>query len=193
MNVAIIGSCEVGKTTFYEKVMKELPDAFTYFYESTEDKKPETDTFFGYMHTQEKILKEQLRQLQWAKTHRMNILTDGSIIDTLACMIKGKESPYVCALSDDAKNSRDILEVISPIVQEAILHFYDYDLLFYIPVEFKRENLSKEEILYQWTIDNIIKHLLEVYGIRHHVVGGSVEDRKLFIKGMITEFELHNR
>ncbi|MCK4665923.1 AAA family ATPase [Candidatus Dependentiae bacterium] len=203
MKAAITGSCGVGKTTLYEEVIKRFPDTFFYFDAIEEEKEHKThksmmpvhtqDTFFGYMRNQERILAEQMRQLEWVDKHKINIFSDGSLIDTLAYMIKGKESPYTYALSGNAKSSRDIIEVLSPIIREAESCFYEYDLLFYIPIEFKCGNPSKEEILYQWTIDNIIKHLLEVYGIRHHIVGGSVEERKQFVIGMITEFQLISR
>lgn len=193
MNVAITGSNGVGKTTLYKEMIKKFPDTFTYFHETPEDEKVEPESFFGYMYSQEKILKEQTRQLEWAKTHKLNILSDGSLIDNFVHMVMGKKSPYTYALSRDAKSSRDIIEVLSPIVCEAIAHFYDYDLLFYIPIEFKRDNISKEEILHQWTIDNLIKHILDVYGIKHHIVHGSVEERKDFVIRMITDFELRNQ
>ena len=203
MNVAITGSCSVGKTTLYEEIIKELPETFFYFDEIKQDEALKShksmipfhiqDTFFAYMYSQERILAEQIRQLEWVKEHKVNIFSDGSLIDTLAYMIKGKESPYACALSGDAKSSLDILEVISTIVREAESCFYDYDLLFYIPIEFKHGNPSKKEILYQWIVDNTIKHLLDVYGIRHHEVSGSVKERKDFIRGVIINFHLNDR
>ena len=115
------------------------------------------------------------------------------MIDTVACMIRGKYSPYTYALSENDKISFKILKEISPVVVKAISHFYDYDLLFYLPIEFKYEEATEKELMRRWSIDHIIKDLLEVFGIRHHIITGNVCERKDSILRLIKDYELNYR
>lgn len=184
INIALLGSHKVGKTTVFEEVLKGgLPPDHNieFFNEIAQERISEADTFFKYMDMQEDILTHQIKVLKWAKENKVSTFSDRCLIDNLAYFNIGRESPYPYALSNDFKSSLEIIKVLSPVVSEAIEHFYDYDLLFYIPIEFKLGNPTKEQISYQESVDNVIKYILEVYGIKHHVVTGSVEERKNFI------------
>jgi len=189
-NMAIIGSHKVGKTTLYEKVVEELPPEYKIkcLDELAIEKISEATTFFSYMAIQEDILAHQIKVLDWVKENEVSTFSDRSLIDNFAYMMVGKYSPYPYAISGDLKSSREILKVLSPIVSQAIEHFYDYDLLFYIPIEFKLGSPSEEQIMYQWMIDDAIKHLLKIYGIKHFTIKGSKEDRKILTLARIKQY-----
>lgn len=188
INIAVIGSHKVGKTTIYNRLERLLPPEIKCLNEIALERISDVNTFFSYMKMEEDILTQQINTLKWAKENEVNTFSDRSLIDNLACMIVGRESPYAYALSDDSKSSLEIIKVFSPIVSEAIVHFYDYDLLFYIPIEFKFGDPTEEQILYQQDVDNVIKHLLKVYGIKHHTVKGSVAERTKFIIEMTKQY-----
>ena len=191
INIAIIGSHKVGKTSVFEEILKGgLPPDHNieFFNEIAQEKISEADTFFKYMAMQEDILTYQIKVLKWAKENKVSTLSDRSLIDNLAYMNVGRYSPYSYALSGDAKSSRDILKDLSPVVTEAIAHFYDYDLIIYIPIEFKLGNPTKEQISYQESVDGVIKRLLEIYGIKHYTIKGSVEERKILAMEKIKQY-----
>lgn len=190
INIAIIGSHKIGKTTLYNEVVEALPPEYKIVCldEIALEKIHNAKTFFAYMNVQEDILTHQLKVLEWTKKNEVSTFSDRSLIDNIAYAIVGRESPYPYALSGDAKSSLEILKVLSPVVSEAITHFYDYDLLFYIPIEFKLGNPTKEEVLYQWSVDDIIKRLLKLYGIKHYTIKGSVEDRKILVLERIKQY-----
>ena len=194
MNVAIIGSCEVGKTALYEKIIESIPESFFYFDEMPEELIPESNSFFSYMCGQEKILLEHIRHIEWEKKHELaSNLSDGSLIDTMAYMIVGKGSPYTYAVSDDAESSVKLMKILSPAMREAMSYLHSYDLLLYIPIEFDCENSTKEDLLYRWTIDNTINRILKSNSIRHHIITGSVKERTNLVLGLIKDFELKNQ
>ena len=190
LNIAIMGTHKTGKTTLYNEVVKGLQPEWKIkcLDELAVERISEANTFFKFMAMQEDILIHQLKVLKWAKENEVSTFSDRSLIDNLVYMVVGRYSSYTYALSGDSKKSRDILEALSPVVSEAITHFYDYDLLFYIPVEFKLGEPTKEQLLYQWSINDIIKHLLNVYGIRHHVIKGTVEEIKTLVLETIKQY-----
>ena len=194
MNIAIIGSRKTGKTSLFHALIKELPPEFLQYEELEFKKVPEASTLLEYLHTQENILLKQIEYAEFEKAYpKIDIVSDGNLIDTMACMIRGKYSPYTYALSRDDKSSFEILKEISPPVIKAISHFYDYDLLFYLPIEFKYEEATEKELMRRWSIDHIIKDLLEVFGIRHHIITGNVCERKDSILRLIKDYELNYR
>ena len=189
INIAVAGSHKVGKTTLYNEVVEALPPEFKIkcVGEMALREISEADTFFKYMAMQERILDKQIKLLDWAKENEVSTFSDRSLIDNAAYAIVGRESPYPYALSGDANSSLDIIKVLSPVISEAIAHFYLYDLLFYIPIEFNYGNPTKEEILYQWSVDDIIKRLLKIYGIKYYTIKGSVEERKILVLARIKQ------
>ena len=182
-NIGILGSHKVGKTTLYREVVKELRPEWkiSCLDELAKERISEVNTFFNYMTMQEGILTEQIKVLDWMKENEVSTFSDRTLIDNLPYMIIGRESPYPYALSGDYKSSLEIIKVLSSVVSEAIAHFYHYDLLFYIPIEFNYGSPTKEEILYQWSVDDVIKRLLKVYGIKYYTIKGSVEERKILV------------
>ena len=141
----------------------------------------DANTFFKYMEMQERILSIHLKRSEWARKKGLDIISDRCLIDNFAYMIIGKYSPYLYAFSRTYDSTLRVLEELSPIVREAISHLHDYDLVFYVPIEFNYGNPSKEEILYQENIDDVIRRILKVYEIKHHTVKGSVEERRDFV------------
>ena len=191
INIAVAGSHKVGKTSVFEEIITgslSLSYNIEFFNEFALEKISEADTFFKYMGMQEDILTHQIKVLKWAKENEVSTFSDRCLIDNLTYMIVGRESPYAYALSDDFNSSLEIIKVLSPVVSEAIAHFYHYDLIFYIPIEFKLGSPTDEQILYQRIIDDAIRHLLNVYGIKYHVVTGSVEERTKFVVETIKQY-----
>ena len=189
LNIAVIGSHKVGKSTLYNGVVKALQPEWKIkcLDELAVEKISEADTFFKYMVMQEDILNHQIKVLDWMKENEVSNFSDRSLIDNVAYTIVGRESPYPYAFSGDAKSSLEIIKMLSPVVTEAIAHFYHYDLLFYIPIEFNYGNPTKEQILYQWSVDDIIKRLLKIYGIKYYTIKGSVEERKILVLARIKQ------
>jgi len=189
INIAVIGSHKIGKTTLYNEVVEALLSKWNIVCldEIALEGIAEANTFFKYMSLQEKILTHQIKVLEWAKENEVSTFSDRSLIDNLAYFNIGRESPYPYALSNDFKSSLEIIKVLSPVVSEAIAHLYDYDLLFYIPIEFKLGSPTKEQISYQESVDKVIKYILEVYGIRYHTVTGSIEERTRFVVEIIKQ------
>jgi len=180
MDVVIIGSHKIGKTTVFRAVKEAISSDYKiqFFNEDAQKVISEVDSFFSYMNMQEQILIRQIRSLNWTQKYGFNSVSDRSIIDNLAYMIVGRESPYLYAFPGDIRANIDELEKLSPIVPEVINRIYDYDLVFYIPIEFKLGNPTKEQILYQHTVNDVIKHLLKIYDNKHYTVTGSVEERR---------------
>lgn len=194
MNVAIIGSQKVGKTTLYKKIIESLPESFFYFDEMPDELVPEANSFFSFMCGQEKILLEHIKRIEFEKKHELvSDLSDGSLIDTMAYMIVGRESPYTYAVSDDTESSVNLIKILTPAMREAMSYLHSYDLLFYIPIEFDCENSTKKDLLYRWTIDNTINRILKSNHIRHHTITGSVEERRDLVLGLIKDYELKNQ
>lgn len=189
MEIPIIGSHKVGKSTLFDAVKATLSTEpkFHFMEEIALGEIADANTFFSYMEMQERILDIHLKRSEWVKKEGVKMISDRCLIDNLAYAIVGKYSPYVYALSRTYESTLKVLEELSPIVRKAISHFHDYDLVFYVPIEFKYGDPSKEEILYQESVDDIIKQLLKVYKIEHYTVTGSVEERKEFVLAMIKQ------
>ena len=189
MEIPIIGSHKLGKTALFNAIRMALPaePKFHFMEEIALGEIADAKTFFTYMEMQERILDIHLKRSKWAKKEGVNMISDRCLIDNLAYMIIGKYSPYLYAFSRTYESTLKVLEELSPIVREAISHFHDYDLIFYVPIEFNYGNPSKEEILYQENVDDIIKRLLKVYKIEYHTVTGSVEGRKRFVMETIKQ------
>ncbi|MCK4665924.1 AAA family ATPase [Candidatus Dependentiae bacterium] len=183
MEIPIIGSHKLGKTTLFNAIRASPPIVpnFHFMEEIALNEIVDADTFFKYMEVQERILDIHLRRSKWAKKEGVNIISDRCLIDNLAYMIISKYSPYLYAFSRTYDSTLKVLEELSPTVREAISHLHDYDLVFYVPIEFKYGSPSKEEMLYQENVDDVIKRILKVYEIKHYVVKGSVEERRDFV------------
>ena len=191
MNIAIIGAHITGKTTLFEGVKKALPSDhdIKFFDEEAQKEIANADSFFSYMNLQEQILIKQVETLKWLEKYEANGMSDRSIIDNLTYMIVGRESHYTYAFPGDINANIEKLKELSPIVSKAIKLFHDYELLFYIPIEFKVGEPTREQITYQWTVNDVIKHLLKVHGIKHYTIMGSETERRDLVLAMIRQYK----
>ena len=184
MNIAIIGSHGVGKTELFDDVVEELGLDFIHIDDIGLNDVEKSKGFFDYMHAQEQIIAERICDVDWDRSHDVdNIIIDGSIVSDLAYIILGDHSYYDLAFPGNIKNNIDVLRNVSPVIMEAVDHFHDHDLLFYIPIEYDYGEQSDEEMPikefnHQREIDGIIRHLLENYHITHRTIIGSLEERK---------------
>lgn len=194
MRIGIIGPHKVGKTTVFDEVVKELPGKFVAVKELALSKDiliTESNSFFDYMRLQEVILNEDLKYQKHEEGLEEEKFTiyDRTMIDNFAYMITGVDSPYDYAFPGTIDENIELLRILSPIVVEAINRFKDYDLIFYIPIEFRFGEPTVEQIMYQERIDDVIRHLLIHYKIDYHTVRGSVEERVQFIMGIFQNGE----
>lgn len=186
MRIGIIGPQKVGKTTLFDEVIKELPAKFVAIKELALSKDiliTESNGFFDYMRLQEVILNEDLKYQKHEESLEEEKFTiyDRTLIDNFAYMVSGVYSPYDYAFPGDIDENIELLGILSPIVVEAIDRFKKYDLIFYVPIEFRFGDPTVEQIMYQERIDDVIRHLLIRYEIDYHTVRGSVRDRVQFI------------
>ena len=184
MNVSIIGSHGVGKTELFESVMEELGSDFVRIEKIDLKEVEKSKDFFSFVLEQVGVISKRIHDIQWDKINNVeNIIINGSVISDMAYLIDGKFSNYEYAFPGHIKNNIDVLKNTSPTVIEAIDHFHDHDLLFYIPIEYNYgeqsyEGMPIKEFNHQREIDEIIRQLLENYHIPHRTIIGSLEKRK---------------
>ena len=190
MEIPIIGSHKIGKTTLFEAVIEALSSELNFhsMREIALGEIADVNTFFTYMEMEERILDIHLKRSKWAKKEGVNMISDRCLIDNIAYMIVGKYSPYTYAFSRTYSTTLKVLEELSPIVSEAITHFNDYDMVFYVPIEFKYGSPTEGEMFYQSNVDDIIRELLKINNIKYHTVTGSVEERKNFVLDKIKQY-----
>lgn len=183
MNIAIIGAKGVGKTTLLEAVKENIsPELdFSFF-----DEKPLTEgtgmkSFFAYVKAYEDVIESQMRINKWGDINKKNFITEGCPLLSIAYMIIGRYETYNYNLHSCAKVNVEMLSCLSDIVTLATADFYDYDPLFYIPIEFTPDNESREEITFRFNVDVIVKSLLKQFNIKHHVVKGTEDERTEFV------------
>ena len=184
MNVSIIGSHGVGKTDLFESVMEELGSDFVRIEKIDLKEVKKSKDFFSFVLEQVSVIAKRIRDIQWDINHDVeNIIINGSVISDMAYLIDGKFSNYEYAFPGHIKNNIDVLKNTSPVIMEAVDHFHDHDLLFYVPIEYDYGEHSYgempiKEFNHQREIDSIIRYLLEEYHITHRTIIGSLEERK---------------
>lgn len=184
MNIAIIGSHGVGKTDLFESLAGELGPGFVRIEDIGLKEVEESKDFFTHMHAQEDILAERIWNIQYDKEHGIeNVINSGAVISDLAYLIVGDYSYYEFSFPGNITENVTILGNLSSVVMEALDHFHDHDLLFYVPIESDYGDPSIQTpapkfLTHQGKIDIIIRLLLDTYHIRYVTVKGSLEERK---------------
>lgn len=184
MNVSIIGSHGVGKAELFDSLVEELHTDFIWVEDIDSREVESSKDFFSFVLAQVGVIAERICDIQWDKNHDAeNIIINGSVISDMAYLIDGKFSNYEYAFPGHIKNNIDVLKNTSPVIIEAVDHFHDHDLLFYVPIEYNYGEHSDgempiKEFNHQREIDSIIRYLLEEYHITHRTIIGSLEERK---------------
>lgn len=193
MNVAITGSLNTGKTALFEEVRTELPSEFVCIEKIVPNYTTSPTGLFDFMHRQEEVLIEQINQIDWQSEDKsINIISNGSVIDTFARMLIGYGNYYRYAFQGNIERNIDILKNASRPASKAFNYFYTHDLLFYLPITVNYRDPSKtektnREIAYKKDIDETIRYLLRIFNIKHYILTGSVEKQKDFILERINE------
>lgn len=193
MNVAIMGTLNVGKTTLFENVRTELPPEFVCIEKFVPFHTMEPRGVFDFLCRQEEVLLEQIKQIDWeCEVKSISIINNGSIIDTFARMLIGKGIYYQYAFQGNIERNIDILKNASQPALEAFARFYSYDLLFYLPIVVNygdpmRPKETQREFNYRRDFDETIRYLLRTFNIQHHTVTGSVEEQRDFVLEKINE------
>lgn len=77
----------------------------------------------------------------------------------------------------NVKDNIKTLHSLSPFLQEAIGAIKNYDLIFYLPIEFVCKGLSSEDFIRQKKADTVIREIMRLYDIGYHTAIGSVDSR----------------
>ena len=184
MNIAIIGSHGVGKADLFESLAGELKPGFIRIEDISLKEVEKSKDFFTNMHAQEDILAERICNIQYDTEHGVeNIVNSGTVISDLAYLIVGDYSYYEFSFPGDVTDNIKILNNLSSVVMEALDHFHDHDLLFYVPIEDNYgapsiQTPAPKFLTHQKKIDTIIWILLETYHVKYVTVKGSLEERK---------------
>ena len=184
MNISIIGSHGVGKTELFESVMEELGSDFVRIEKIDLKEVEKSKDFFSFVLAQVGVIADRFSDIQWERDCGSDdFVCEGSFVSDVAYLIDGKFSNYEYAFPGHIKNNIDVLKNTSPVIMEAVDHFHDHDLLFYVPIEYDYGEHSYgempiKEFNHQREIDSIIRYLLEEYHITHRTIIGSLEERK---------------
>jgi len=198
MNIAIIGAVDTCKTTLFEEVVTKLPPEFTRIEKFVPMYTMAPRGLFEFMCRQEEILIDQIDQIDWeCEVEGVNIVNNGSVIDTFARMLVGKGIYYKYAFQGNIEKNIDILRNASHPVLKAFSHFYSYDLLFYLPIvvnygDPSRPKETQRELNQKINVDETIRYLLRTLNIQHNIVTGSAEEQRDFVLEKINEAQLFN-
>ena len=189
MNIAIAGTRGVGKTSLFRSLKIELPKEYKiYLFEETLFYNVrDTISILDHMRNQEDTLIKHIEAQKWSEKCGFNVMSDGSLIDTLAHMIIGNHSVNGYIFPGDVKENIKILHSLSPFIHEAISRINAYDLIFYLPIEFVCKGLSDEELTHQKKTDIVIREIMALYNIEHHAITGSMDDRISSVLKTITQ------
>ncbi|MCK4665922.1 AAA family ATPase [Candidatus Dependentiae bacterium] len=199
MNVAITGTINVGKTTLLERVRTELPLEFVYIEEFGPFYTTCPTGLFEFMHRQEEVLLEQINEIdRQFEDKSISIISNGSVIDTFARMLIGYGDYYRYAFQGNIERNIDIIKNASRPALKAFNCFYNYDLLFYLPImvdygDVSRPKITNREFAYKRDIDETIRYLLRTFNIEHHTVTGSVKEQRDFVLEKINEMQSFNQ
>ena len=198
MNIAITGTVNVGKTALFEKLKTKLPSEFACIEKFVPFHTMEPSGLFEFMCRQEEILVEQINQIDWEfEVDGINIINNGSIIDTFARMLIGESDGYNYAFRGNIEKNIDIIKNASDRALEAFTLFYSYDLLFYLPIVVDQDQLipkeTQREFSYKKDVDETIRYLLRTFNIQHHILSGSVEEQRDFVLEKINKVQSLNQ
>jgi len=190
MNIAIIGTNGVGKTTLFEAVKEKIsPELnFDFFDEKPLEENEEIKTLFGYMKAHEDIIESHLRIKKWGEFNKRNIIIEGCPLLNISYMIVGRYTSYNYNFHSYAKVNIEMLSSLSDIVDLATVDSRFYTHIFYIPIEFyPNEKTTKEELIFRSNVDEVLRNNLRKCGVKYHTVKGTVDERTDFVLKTIEE------
>lgn len=183
MNISILGVDGVGKTTLLESIKENIsPELdFSFFDEKPLSEDIKAKTLFGYIKLYEDLIESQMRIKKWGETNNKNFISVGSPILSIAYMIIGRYETYNYSFHDYVTVTFEMLRHLSYIVNYSTKDFHDYDPLFYIPIEFESDDVSKEELTFRSNVNIMLKSLLKQFKIEYYTIKGTVDERTDFV------------